>query len=611
MGRVSMMLMCMLFEIEGNFGEAVMSLIMMTLSLSWLDIMTGKWPIFTLLSMLAEWSRLPVSRTKHAFSFGKARVFMTPWKNLSTAQPIRVDDETSLCDRYEFGALRATRRHISRRWRRQGVAPDSDAHEQRLIANSSRETAELVTTCSFGRVIALLLGAFRRLDGNASPGLALSGIGDAQEAVSSDVLRTSESWVAAELWTTEWPVWEVLARIQSRIELLGSSSYGSAPQQPWTASLQRVLEFDDDMWRLFVDDLSLMASEASSNVIRIRERDGENRVIPEMLRRHARCGSGPQCSKEFFARFLLLLKKSGRFPVRDPLGIGPEDLLAYLHLRGDRTDDWLATPVEDWFAPNARRKPVGSLKEQLDQLVPVEHPLQVDRRQLAAFVLETRSFIGESTRLERCLEWDSPFLLVHGFGDMCHAIDAYTYSEPDGVNPNMGLPGRQEYRKHGSWMYWGDLNHPDRSGLDADTFELIICPFVFEHLSRPFVAMRSLARALRPGGFLLWAAPMFQQYHGVPHDFFRYTPQGARALAEDANLEVSKMYAPGNLGLVSGVMLGLSLPYWSESEVLAEEPEPLESSSSSSSALPKAPFSPQHPLNVFALLRRPPSPERR
>lgn len=82
--------------------------------------------------------------------------------------------------------------------------------------------------------------------------------------------------------------------------------------------------------------------------------------------------------------------------------------------------------------------------------------------------------------------------------------------------------------------------------------------------------MSTLARILQTGGYVIWAVPMFQQYHGAPHDYFRYTPGGARALAQDAGLEVVQLYSPGDLRLVQGVMMGMLSPYWTEEQMLAE-----------------------------------------
>eukprot|EP00930_Biecheleria_cincta_P086347 TRINITY_DN75656_c0_g1_i1.p1 TRINITY_DN75656_c0_g1~~TRINITY_DN75656_c0_g1_i1.p1 ORF type:complete len:162 (-),score=13.32 TRINITY_DN75656_c0_g1_i1:318-803(-) len=156
----------------------------------------------------------------------------------------------------------------------------------------------------------------------------------------------------------------------------------------------------------------------------------------------------------------------------------------------------------------------------------------------------------------------------------------------------MGLPGQRDL-PHGASHYWGDFSSPLGIGIDSETFGLIICTFVFEHISQPFIAMRSLARILQYGGYVIWAAPMFQQYHGSPHDYFRYTPSGAQALAQDAGLEVVQLYSPGDLRLVQGVMMGMLTPYWSEQQMLSEW-----------IAKDDDKF-PRYPLSVFMLLRKP------
>merc|ERR1712107_381746 len=120
----------------------------------------------------------------------------------------------------------------------------------------------------------------------------------------------------------------------------------------------------------------------------------------------------------------------------------------------------------------------------------------------------------------------------------------------------------------------------------------VLVPFVFEHLSNPFKGMQTLARAMKPGGFIVWAAPMFEQYHGAPHDYFRFTPKGAKVLAEQADLEVLRLYAPGDISLVLGVMRGMRLPYWFDEQVFSEVQTPGNDMST-------------HPLNVFMLLQKP------
>jgi len=418
-------------------------------------------------------------------------------------------------------------------------------------------------------------------------------VAEAQSIVAGWASQVGSPRAEAELWGTEWPVWELLGKLQQRLDVLrspastrppSSSSPPSAPQvdaraPPWAEALQRAVGFSDTAWRLATE--GLLAAHASA--------------VPPYLRESVQCADGQQCLGELFGRMHLLLHSSGALPLRDAIAMDSSDSLSSVFLERSRalmdTDgvdyDWGSMVLED--ALGDERAP----SEKLDKLMPANHPLQVDRRQLANFILQHRDLIA-SGPLERCLEWDQPLLLVRAFRHVCRWFDIFSYSEPDPKNPMMGMPGRHEY-PHGTRHYWGDLEHPEGPGIEPDTFDLILVPFVFEHVSQPFIAMRNLAALLRPGGYMIWAAPFIQQYHGSPHDYFRYTPKGARSLATHSGLEVVKLYAPGDLALTSGMLNGMLLPYWSEAHALAEEPpKPGEDS-------------PRHPMNVFTLLRRPPA----
>jgi len=457
--------------------------------------------------------------------------------------------------------------------------------------------------CPFPRVAGLLAVALRRLSGGSMRDFAPELVIDAQGSFADWASIAGEA-TGLEAWVTEWPLWELLGHLEQRLDLISSDTTRTETpsevlQPSWSVALQRALGFDDQAWRLATEELASLAVPAAAQSERSPEHDQpvNNNKMPTWLRKDVRCDSGARCAGELFARLHLLLYGSGRLPLRDPIFPESDDVLAPVMM--ERGKALVDGPDYDWgkmIQEGADRTEVldaYSRPEELDRLMPTGHPLQVDRRQLARFVLEVRSLIADKP-FGRCLEWDQPFLLVRAFQGICRWFDIFSYSEPTPEEPRMGMPGRHEY-PHGTRHYWGDLEYPDGLGIEPDTFDLIMCPFVFEHVSRPFFAMRNLARVLKSGGYVIWAAPMFQQYHGSPHDYFRYTPKGARALAEDAGLEVVKVYAPGDLALTSGVLMGMMLPYWTEAQALREvEPAYGEDS-------------PRFPLNVFALFRKPPS----
>ena len=67
-------------------------------------------------------------------------------------------------------------------------------------------------------------------------------------------------------------------------------------------------------------------------------------------------------------------------------------------------------------------------------------------------------------------------------------------------------------------------------------FSLVISTNVFEHLSRPETAFRSMVASMAPGGWLLLTAPFFEQNHGQPWDFHRYSYHAWYVYARDHSL---------------------------------------------------------------------------
>jgi SAM-dependent methyltransferase len=57
-----------------------------------------------------------------------------------------------------------------------------------------------------------------------------------------------------------------------------------------------------------------------------------------------------------------------------------------------------------------------------------------------------------------------------------------------------------------------------------------ICLETLEHVEDPLTASRELARVVRPGGVCLVSTPLLLGIHGYPNDYFRFTPEGLRAV---------------------------------------------------------------------------------
>jgi SAM-dependent methyltransferase len=75
-------------------------------------------------------------------------------------------------------------------------------------------------------------------------------------------------------------------------------------------------------------------------------------------------------------------------------------------------------------------------------------------------------------------------------------------------------------------------------GIRDAAFGLAITGSCLEHVEYPWETMREIARVLQPGGLLFAVAPSAGPIHRVPLDCYRYAPDGLRALASWAGLEV-------------------------------------------------------------------------
>jgi SAM-dependent methyltransferase len=96
-------------------------------------------------------------------------------------------------------------------------------------------------------------------------------------------------------------------------------------------------------------------------------------------------------------------------------------------------------------------------------------------------------------------------------------------------------------------------------------FDTVLSVQTLEHTPEPQRLIREMARVLHQDGRLLLSAPFSFRLHEEPHDYFRYSPHGLRALCAEAGLEVERCEAMGNLWSLLGhklnSYLGLNLAH--------------------------------------------------
>lgn len=73
----------------------------------------------------------------------------------------------------------------------------------------------------------------------------------------------------------------------------------------------------------------------------------------------------------------------------------------------------------------------------------------------------------------------------------------------------------------------GDARHlPVRT----DTFDVVVCTEMLEHVQEPQAAVDEMWRVLKPGGMLVLTTRFLFPIHDAPHDYFRFTKYGLRHL---------------------------------------------------------------------------------
>jgi len=103
--------------------------------------------------------------------------------------------------------------------------------------------------------------------------------------------------------------------------------------------------------------------------------------------------------------------------------------------------------------------------------------------------------------------------------------------------------------------YVGDVH--DINALPIGIFDSIICTQVFEHLSHPHIASKSLYSMMKPGGVLLFTVPFINNIHYSPTDFYRFTPDGCRLILEEAGFVIDDIDYGGNSLVSVGSLLGM------------------------------------------------------
>jgi len=124
----------------------------------------------------------------------------------------------------------------------------------------------------------------------------------------------------------------------------------------------------------------------------------------------------------------------------------------------------------------------------------------------------------------KCLEWGHP----DKPGQMMH----YVHRVPQCTEP-YDMQFDYIHYQNAPMHISGNIVHSDILSLPTVLgpnlkMNVIFATQVFEHVADPMKAASALFEALAPGGALIFTAPQSAPFHKVPHDYYRYTAEGAK-----------------------------------------------------------------------------------
>jgi len=88
--------------------------------------------------------------------------------------------------------------------------------------------------------------------------------------------------------------------------------------------------------------------------------------------------------------------------------------------------------------------------------------------------------------------------------------------------------------------------------LPDASVDSILSTQVLEHVPHPWIAIKEMARILKPGGIAVITVPQWNELHEEPHDYFRYTRFGLESMFKDSGLHVETMEQRGQYFSVCG-----------------------------------------------------------
>jgi SAM-dependent methyltransferase len=82
------------------------------------------------------------------------------------------------------------------------------------------------------------------------------------------------------------------------------------------------------------------------------------------------------------------------------------------------------------------------------------------------------------------------------------------------------------------------LTEDNRFPIPDASYDIVLSANVIEHVRKPWLWLREVARVCKPGGLVITIVPVSWPFHECPIDCWRISPDGMKALYQEAGLDV-------------------------------------------------------------------------
>jgi len=198
----------------------------------------------------------------------------------------------------------------------------------------------------------------------------------------------------------------------------------------------------------------------------------------------------------------------------------------------------------------------------LNKFLPNQYNLRMKKSLVGLYYLLFQLFQGSSPKNSKLVKIFDPYThnqhsLIIDLEKRNHYFEGLKNGKVMDVGSGSQWPKKQ--LENSGWSYQGcdiELSQyskiqdfilkDEKLPVESDSYDVVLCLSVLEHLTNPSESIHEMHRILKPGGFLVLQTNFLYPEHGAPHDYFRFTLYGLSHLINKCKFNIKALEKIGN-----------------------------------------------------------------